>query len=406
DRVPGLKWLRDQTDYNRGALRAIADEALAIARERNLPVVDLHALMTHALAASGRKGVDMGKDGIHPDEGGSLIMAHALLTALGVPARRETLERDLAVTGTAFDLTVDPLPYAVEAPARKMLPFLPFNEEFNRVRLVLRGLQAPTAVLAFEGALTPVLARAALEAGLPLEELWGSGAVEEAERAATITREKANLYRQLWRALSLPDNWWLEAPYDPEPHRIALKAVEALEAWRRKTIVPKPMRVEVRTADEAPVALAAGSVLTRWRAAAGFSAGPAAVPTGTGLTRVSDPQQPLPDWPRIALDGVAADGLRSAYARDLPLPFPVLAVVESDRAQRATITLEGKGPVTVYQNGRRIREIKGEKEERTIPLSLRAGTNRLLLVFGPHKEALRGFVARVTALPAPARTRW
>jgi len=407
DRVPGLKWLRAQTDYNRRELRALADETLAVAKERDLSVVDIHALMTLTLSASGRQGVGMGPDGIHPDEGGSLIMAYGLLQALGVPPRRETIERDLAVTGTVFDLTVDPLPYPVEEPARKILPFLPFNEDFNRVRLVIRGLAAPAAVLSFDGRMTPVLDRAALEAGLRLEEMWAIGALEEAGRAATVTREKATLYRQLWRALALSDNWWTEAPYDPEPHRIALQAVEGLEVWRRKAVVPKPMRVEVRPVDDAPVALTEGGAITRWRAAGGFAAAaPTRTLSGAALARASDPRHPVPDWPRIALDGVPADRLFSAYSHQLPGPFSVVAVVESDRAQKATIRLEGKGPVAAYLNGRKVREFTADQEELTIPLALKAGENRLLLDFARRKHGVRGFVARLAALPAATRNRW
>jgi lysophospholipase L1-like esterase len=406
DRVPGLKWLKDQTDYNRKELRALADETIAVAQERNLPVVDVHALMTMTLSASGRAGVDMGSDGIHPDEGGSLIMAYGLLKALGVPPRNQAIRRDLTKSGTSFEITVDPLPYAVEEKARRMLPFLPFSAEFNRVSLVINGLTALSAVLEFDGRLTPVLDRAALEAGLPLEDMWGIGAMEEAERAAMITREKANMYRQFWRALALPDNWWMEAPFDPEPQRIALGAAGELEKWRRQAVIPRPMRVTVRAVDDRPVQLNAGGTITRWRASAGFAPVPSRTFTGAELTRLTDPGVALPGWPRVALDGVPADRLACAYARSLPSPFSVLAVVESDGPQKATVILEGEGPVTAYLNGRQVKDIKGDKDPRTIELDLKQGENRLALAFPYRKGGIRGFVARVSALSGSVRNRW
>jgi hypothetical protein len=333
-------------------------------------------------------------------------MAYGLLKALGVPPRNQAIRRDLVKSGTSFEVTVDPLPYAVEEKARRILPFLPFSAEFNRVSLVINGLTAPAAVLEFDGRLTPVFDRAALEAGLPLSEMWGIGAMEEAERAAMITREKTNMYRQFWRALALPDNWWMEAPYDPEPHRIALEAAGELETWRRKTVIPRPMRVTVRAVDDRPVQLNAGGAITRWRASAGFAPVPSRTFTGAELARLTNPGVALPGWPRVALDGVPADRLACAYARSLPSPFSVLAVVESDGPQKATVILEGEGPVTAYLNGRQVKEIKGDKESREIELDLKQGENRLALAFPYRKGGIRGFVARITAVSQGIRNRW
>ena len=100
------------------------------------------------------------------------------------------------------------------------------------------------------------------------------------------------------------------------------------------------------------------------------------------------------------------DRLAGAYARSLPLPFSVLAVVESDDPRKATVILEGKGPVTAYLNGRQVQEIKGDKDPRTIELDFKSGENRLVLNFPPRKGGIRGFVVRVSALSGSVQNRW
>lgn len=388
DSVPALKWLKDRTDYNRKELRTIAGTALALGAKRKLPVADIHALMTASLAAAARAGVDMGPDGIHPDAGGSLLMAHGLLAALGVPPRRETI-----TVGARREsvITVDPLPYAVEAPARKMLPFVPFQQTWNGIRLAVKGLRTPEAALSIDGRLTPVLPGAALKAGLDVGDMWGIATLAEAERANTITREKANMYRQFWRALALPDTWQVDAPYDPVPHRVALRAVAELERWRRTTLRPKRMRVLVRPVKPGPAVIAAGGTIPRWRVESGFA--PA----------------PVPEWPRVDLAGIPADRVASVYATGLGLPLRALAIVDSGAAQPAVLTLDVPGPAAVQLNDRPMaggKEDAGNASGRTFALPLVAGENRIVVELQPDQNGFRGFGARLTTLAEPVRNRW
>jgi lysophospholipase L1-like esterase len=78
--------------YNR-CLRPIADAVVRLAKKERLPVADLHRLMSEvdARAKSADAAFCMIPDGVHPDPAGHLVMAHGLLTALGVPPRREII---------------------------------------------------------------------------------------------------------------------------------------------------------------------------------------------------------------------------------------------------------------------------------------------------------------------------
>ena len=400
DSVDALKWLRDVGDYNAGALKAIKNEALRIAADEGLPSFDLFTLMLDTLARAKKEGVDMGKDGIHPDESGSLIMAYGLLKALGVPPRHEEIRADLSAgkgrgnpavrnlertgDGWTFDLKLDGLPYCVDEKARKMLPYLPFTQEFNDVRFAIDGLPDGSWYLKLDGAITPVMTRGELDQGLSLTSLWGTAPMAAATRFAAATREKCNLYRQFWRALALPDNFVVEAPYDRRPHMLGLKLAGEAETWRRSLLVSPVVKVEVVRVDRAPIALKAGQAITKWRMAAGFSAHPAK------LTAPSAP--PLAGWAEAVLeDPNVATGMKCAYANPNPVLVNALAVLESDAAQEAVVTLEGQNDFLVCLNGRDGPSVKEEDAGKDIKLALTQGRNVLLLVARNKRGPVDGF---------------
>ncbi|MEI6809356.1 MAG: SGNH/GDSL hydrolase family protein, partial [bacterium] len=148
---PGLK----SVQYNMLGLRMLADEVLKLAATEQLPVCDIHKLMndvdTRAKAAV--PGFCMIPDSVHPDPAGHLVMAFGLLRALGVPARRLEVSGAMGTSdvlcaggissarmrrkrdGCVLAMKIDSLPFFVEPAARKVLPFLPFQETFNECKL-------------------------------------------------------------------------------------------------------------------------------------------------------------------------------------------------------------------------------------------------------------------------------
>jgi lysophospholipase L1-like esterase len=147
-------------DYNRKGVRRLADWVLQFGKEKNLPVFDVHRLMNDVAEKTGRfnSPLRLFLEGIHPNEMGHLVMAFALLKALGVPERKEEVLFDAAhgkvrnsvgvqaemVAGPSeghfLSIQMDQLPFYVPSAARDILPFVPFQEEFNQLRLAVNGL--------------------------------------------------------------------------------------------------------------------------------------------------------------------------------------------------------------------------------------------------------------------------
>ncbi|MES2202424.1 MAG: SGNH/GDSL hydrolase family protein, partial [candidate division FCPU426 bacterium] len=76
------RWMKD-IDYNRGGLDMVRGRTLKVAGQEGVPAQDIHTLFTKVLAAAKRadKNFQFAPDGIHPDEGGGLVMSYALLKA-------------------------------------------------------------------------------------------------------------------------------------------------------------------------------------------------------------------------------------------------------------------------------------------------------------------------------------
>jgi wyosine [tRNA(Phe)-imidazoG37] synthetase (radical SAM superfamily)/lysophospholipase L1-like esterase len=270
-------------EYNMRSLRVLADEVLALAAAEQLPVADLHKLMNEAdrAAKAANPGFSMIPDSIHPDPAGHLVMAYGLLQALGVPPRCEELMVDLAAhkaTGTervgikylrrnlkGVDLTVrlDTIPFFVEPQARKVLPYLPFQETYNAMKLVVKGLTAERAYIrlgAFRGA---AMRREQFEKGINLFDFWGGDAMKVASTVHAFTREKDQLYFRLWRVLGLSG---AAGAYNMLPHQEAVKMGPLMDRARDK-MMPRSalnMGFTLSPTDRPGEPLSDGDFIGRW----------------------------------------------------------------------------------------------------------------------------------------------
>jgi len=419
DTVPKMEWCRKQGNYNANGLNAVRLAALKLARQQGVPAFDLHDLMTRTLAAARKDGVDMGDDGIHPDEGGSLIMAYGMLKALGVPLRNDLIRVDPkagrdsegAVSGfrrdgegLSFDLRLGRVPYCVEGKARKMLPYLPFNSEFNSVRLLFDGLKADAYYLKLDGAITRIYSRKELKKGLPLNEMWGTAPMAMAERISRITAEKNDVYRKFWRAFALPDNYWVDAPYDPEPHLLGIKLAGEIADMRRKAIKPAGIRVAVVPVDMSPAGLKAGERITRWRLAGCLSNTVIKEVKKEEKLKWTEASATIPAWYEPAvLDGPdVVDHLAFTYLDEGPGLLSAVAILESDASQEAVVRLGGKNDFLVFLNGAEIRWIKEGDKEREVRLPLAKGKNVLMMDMW-SKNVVDGFGATLVGSAAPVK---
>ncbi len=136
---------------------------LDLAAQENLRFADVFwPMFTAGFTAQQRYGADYaiaGKDGVHPDWAGHLVMAYAFLKALGLDGDLGTFTVDLAsgkATATAghqvdrfadrtLTITSRRYPFCAtgsldhDNSIRSAMTLVPFNAELNRLKLVVKG---------------------------------------------------------------------------------------------------------------------------------------------------------------------------------------------------------------------------------------------------------------------------
>jgi lysophospholipase L1-like esterase len=178
------------TMYNK-TLADLRDIARSVANEQGVAFADVFdpmvTAMTKAKAKYGREYHLAGGDGVHPDRNGHLVMAYAFLKALGCDGNIGTITVDLqAEKATASEghkvlscangrIAVESSRYpfcffgdpAQPSSTRGVLEFLPFNEELNRLTLVVRGVKSEKLRVTWGGT-SKEFSTAALDKGINL----------------------------------------------------------------------------------------------------------------------------------------------------------------------------------------------------------------------------------------------
>jgi lysophospholipase L1-like esterase len=182
--------------YNK-TLATLRDIAREIATAEQCPFADVYSVMLDVQAkAKARYGAEYplaGPDGFHPVANGHLVIAYALLKALGCDGDLGTISVDArsgkaSATGghevvSSRDGTItikssrypfcfygDPAgPNEPRSPysTKGILDFLPFNQDLNRFRLVVTGLTSDRAKVTW-GGVTKEFATAQLSSGINL----------------------------------------------------------------------------------------------------------------------------------------------------------------------------------------------------------------------------------------------
>jgi len=182
----------DAAIYNR-TLAGLRDAARDVAASSQMPFADIHdtmfSIMQKAKAVLGSE-YPICPDGIHPSANGHLIMAYALLKAMGVDGDIGTIVVDMEGTATASEghriLAADKgavqlestrYPYCYEGDGksatgnRSILPFLTFNQELNRLTLRVRNLKGDKARVTW-GVASRSLTSHELQAGVNLADVF------------------------------------------------------------------------------------------------------------------------------------------------------------------------------------------------------------------------------------------
>ncbi|MDG2383030.1 MAG: DUF1080 domain-containing protein [Pirellulaceae bacterium] len=192
--VDSFTWRKDDADFdqvyndNLGRLGQIAKQ---IAQEHGFPHADVFNAMKQSMVAAkaslGDEYPVAGRDGVHPEANGQLVMAYAFLKTLGLDGDIGTVVVDLTsdtATATdghqvlhgengAFEIESSRYPFCFSGDKRdpngtaSILPYTSFNQDLNRFVLKVKGLQAPGADVTF-GSGSKRFSKAQLEKGINL----------------------------------------------------------------------------------------------------------------------------------------------------------------------------------------------------------------------------------------------
>ena len=151
-------------------LAHLRDIAKKLAAENKQPFANVHDAMYETMKKAqdslGSKYDVCGGDGFHPGPNGQLLMAYAFLKGLGVDGNIGTITVDLKGDATAdgghkvasgkggeIALESTRWPFCFDGDGkssgstRSITPFLPFNQDLNRLTLVVKNLDTPKAVV-------------------------------------------------------------------------------------------------------------------------------------------------------------------------------------------------------------------------------------------------------------------
>lgn len=163
-----------------------------LASEGKQRFANVHDAMVEAMKKAkqglGKEYDVCGRDGFHPGPNGQLVMAYAFLKGLGVNGDIGAITVDLAGDAQATDghkvlngkggvveLESKRWPFCFEGDAkssggtRSITPFLPFNQELNRLTLKVTGLKSGKAVVKW-GDVSKEFSKEQLAAGVNLTE--------------------------------------------------------------------------------------------------------------------------------------------------------------------------------------------------------------------------------------------
>ncbi len=204
----------DGTVYNK-ALRGLADEALKIAKDRGVTALDMHeALLTFQTAQqAANPEFTMIPDSVHPNAGGHVVMAQALLGALGAEPMPPLGEVDIArksATGLSLIEADDrevvleaaaPQPASVwiDPAATTVATACGFVRDMAGRRLVVKGLARGTWDIAVDGTRLGEVTAKDFAEGRSI----GSVGWERGRRLHELVKRREDHYFQLWRDVRL-----------------------------------------------------------------------------------------------------------------------------------------------------------------------------------------------------------
>jgi hypothetical protein len=258
----GQKWAGDvnpATAYN-DTLRHLRDIDQKLAEESKMRFADVHGAMIDAMTkAKPVLGEDYdvcGRDGFHPGPNGHLAMAYAFLKALGCDGNVGTISIDMKAKATAsdghkvvnaeagkVDLESTRYPFCFDGDAkssggtRSIAPFLPFNQDLNRLTLKVTNLGAAKAKVAW-GAESKEFTREQLEAGINLAAEFERTPFDAAFQKVTQAIAIKQAYETTMIKGLVTQLRWLSQEFKDDPE------VAAATAPLRKKLMSRQQKLE------------------------------------------------------------------------------------------------------------------------------------------------------------------
>jgi len=210
----------DRTIYNK-TLDRYGQGVMELAAAENLPCYNLHRLMfdIQSRVKAENPNATMIPDGIHPAPAGHVIMAYALLKALGCKDQASGLEidaqsgnyradrciiKDMKAEGDkiSFVRTDAALPLYLDKVAKVILEYFPFEEELNQYPLKVMGLRSGRWKITAQGIEVGAFSSDELSKGVNLASAAGPWQTM-GEAVNKLSMEQENLYFTKWRNIEM-----------------------------------------------------------------------------------------------------------------------------------------------------------------------------------------------------------
>jgi hypothetical protein len=185
-------------------LAHLRDIAKKVAEANGMPFANVHDAMMKAMTSAqeklGAKYHVAGGDGVHPAPDGQLLMAYAFLKAMQLDGDLGTITIDpkgessaknghkvVKAEGGIVEVESTRYPFCFTGNesdpggTRSILPFVPFNDDLNRLTLVVKNAPADKVKVTW-GTASKVFDRADLEKGVNLAAAFANHPLSEAFR--------------------------------------------------------------------------------------------------------------------------------------------------------------------------------------------------------------------------------
>jgi DNA-binding transcriptional regulator YdaS (Cro superfamily) len=219
--------MKNKDNYFAGkskAIERIVEFQQQTASQNRWPFVDLYYPM-QAITVAGQKSnpeyTIIGKDRIHPGNGGHLVMAYLFLKAQGlagqpiaeveIDVKKKAIQQHVNATvndltidksGVAFQYLAKALPFPIDSASRiwgsdqkqsDALAVVPFMQEFNREILRIGGLPAARYTLRIDGETHGTFSKEELREGINLALLVNSPQYKQAIQVMNLNQARKDL---------------------------------------------------------------------------------------------------------------------------------------------------------------------------------------------------------------------